>query len=151
LGDPPFEKGERVKRSLITAAAVLLLAVLGLAATATTSSAGGHINPAVGHYKGIDAHGRQITFYYDSHNQMTNFTVTTLHHGHPVARLVIGGAHVSHHNGSMWHRTCHGGKCTSGAWVNDVQVHGTWDSGNAAHHTPFHASFQHVGGAHSLF
>lgn len=133
-----------MKRSILTAA-VALLVVVGLAVAAQTSSAGvtahaSGVLPAKGHYQGVDHHGRQITFYYNGNHQMEHFTVSTVVNHHVVSSLYIGGAHLIAHE-SRWARTCHGGKCTSGAWVSDIQVHGTWDHGNAHDHIPYHASW----------
>ncbi len=121
-----------MKRSLITALAALALVGGALGATAATSSAGSGVLPLKGWYEGVDHHHRTITFYFDGNNYMSHFTVS---------HRTIGGAHVSGHEGA-WHRTCHGGYCSSGMWVTDTQVHGTWDPGNTAHHVPYHAHWR---------
>lgn len=122
-----------MKRSLTAAVAVLVLAVAAMGATATTSTARSSALPTQGWYEGIDHHHRTITFYYDGKNYMSHFTV-----GHKL----IGGAHVSGHE-AAWHRTCHGGYCSSGMWVTDTQVHGTWDPGSTDRHVPYHAHWRH--------
>ncbi|WP_395690842.1 hypothetical protein [Nocardioides sp.] len=130
----------RTSRGARLALVAMLALVAGLLvgtqpATATssaTSSSRTALLPAQGHYEGTDHHHRHISFYYDGHNQMSHFRV-----GHKL----IGGAHVSTHL-SAWHRTCHGGYCSSGAWVTDTQVHGSWDAGDASRHVAFHAHWR---------
>jgi hypothetical protein len=78
--------------------------------------------PYHGSYLGGDSHHRTIRFEFH-HNAMSQFMVN---------HTVIGGAHVGH---DAWHETCHNGYCTSGQWVDDVTVRGTWrhGSGHAIH------------------
>lgn len=108
-----------------------VLAVLALGAapahalhpTASADSAARTALPYHGSYLGRDGHGRTVKFEYHE-NQMSHFMVN---------HLLIGGAHVGH---AAWHETCHNGYCTSGHWVDDVTVRGTWRHGSdgTAHH-----------------
>lgn len=80
--------------------------------------------PYDGSYLGHDMYGRMVRFTLRG-NQMSGFMVN---------HTSFGGAHVG---GPAWHETCHGGRCTTGRWTDDVTVEGTWrdPEGNRSHWT----------------
>ena len=124
-----------MRRKLSAAVAVLALG-LGLGtwqaqasqptvAHASTAALPLHaVLPYEGHYLGHDMYFRTVRFTLRG-NQMSGFMVN---------HTSFGGAHVG---GPAWHETCHGGRCTTGRWTDDVTVEGTWrdPEGNRSHWT----------------
>lgn len=114
----------------ICCALTLVLAVFAFGAapanamhpSTSADSTGRTAMPYNGNYMGSDSHHRHIRFTFHG-NQMSHFMVND---------FTIGGAHVGH---AAWHETCHNGYCTSGMWIDDVTVRGTWrhGSGHAVH------------------
>jgi len=117
------------KRILSVLTAVLILAFAG---GVVTSSANATIIPKEGHYSGHDHNGNHIGFSYTKQHGMSHFTI-----GY---HFTIGGAHVSN---AMWHETCHGGYCTSGAWKHSGEVQGHYRHGGSHHRVAYIAHWTH--------
>jgi hypothetical protein len=105
-----------------TVAVIITALVLGVAGGAIAESASATIIAKEGHYSGHDHNGNHIGFSYSRQHGMSHFTI-----GYS---FTIGGAHVSN---AMWHETCHGGYCTSGAWHNSTYVSGHYRHGGSSH------------------